>query len=1295
VRRQMAQVSLALLSGLILVSTILLFLAGSPDTVQADPGVLYVAPGSDCGGNSPCYATIQAAVDVASNGDTIKVAQGIYTGSGFQVVYVNSAITLTGGYTLTDWANSHPITQPTVIDAENTVRRRGVYIDGTGIPTITLAGLTIRHGYAQDSNGGGVYILTGTVVLRDSQVLGNVATGSPTSGAGGGVFVANGTVTLNDNNFQGNSADDGGAIAMWGGIAALSANTLQDNSADFYGGGIYVSYGIASVVSNTFHNNSGYYAGGGVYAHSGTVILSNNHILTNTTTRRGGGVYVFNGSSTPRSSPILNNTILGNTAGIAGGGIYASYTGGTVTVSHNVVQANSATQTGGGIHIEEGIVDLISNTIQGNWADNGGGVYLKDANGLSLATLIGNTIEGNSANDGGGVYVANGPVNMSGNTIRASVAAAVEGSAVSIAGGTVNAQNDIVAHSISAWTGVYLSGGFLTARHWTLADNGDYALINYGGQAILTNTIVVSHSLGGFWGPNITADTSLFFTNGAPCGSGAFCTHNLFGDPKFVNLEAGDYHIASGSAAADQGVDVGVVTDIDGDPRTDGHPDIGADELVGALIVTKQAYPARVQPGGQLTYTIRVTNTGFVTLTASITDTLPEHITLGETSAGTLILPGEAATWTALSIAPVEVWTDTVVVTLEVDYAGPLTNVVEVTTNEGASGHYVYTLAPDLEVTKQAHSDQVRAGERLTYTIYVTNTGSFDLHATITDTLPNHVTTTQQLVWTSQLIPAPNGIWTETIVVTVEMGYDGSLANVVEVTTEEEATGVYTETSIVTVAAPHPVGTDPSPNALNVPVTSTVSITFREPISANSVTTRTFAVFGNQSPMFTGTYSLHDLAHTVTLDPGRAFFPGERIDATVTTAALSITGQQASLPTVWQFWARVNGGSGDFGSPRKFGRVWPDPIQGDQLQDLAMGDMDGDGHLDVIVGTDNRHAAGGPSAVYFNDGDGTFDTISATIGPASGWILGLVVGDVDGDVDLDIVATTATAPWEQQYVVYFNNRDGTFDAISATIGSSIDRTGGIALGDVDGDADLDVVAGNYSGFDEGAQNAVYFNDGDGTFDTISVTISVDPDNTSSLAVGDVDGDGDLDLVTGNFKDSGEGVQNWVYFNDGDGTFDSDSYALGLGDDLTMRLALGDLDGDGDLDVVAGNGPGRQDTVHFNSGDGTFPDSYAFGDTRAPSDLVLGDVDGDGDLDLLVGYHGWQDALFLNDGYGVFDAGSRLVESHSNATVQLALGDVDGDGDLDLAVGNYDQQSWVYLNLDRVSLYLPLILRSTS
>ncbi|GAF72046.1 unnamed protein product, partial [marine sediment metagenome] len=197
--------------------------AASPTVPPA--GFFTVCPGGECD-----FTTIQDAVDAASDGDTIKVAQGIYTSSAFQVVYVNKAITLTGGYTTTDWVHSHPVTQATVIDAEGVTRRRGVYIDGSGVATITLATLTIQRG-GGDHYGRGVYIVTGTVVLRESRLLDN---------SGGGVYVGGGTATLSGNTFQGNSTEDrGGGVYVAGATVTLSGNAIISNTAGYHGGGVY------------------------------------------------------------------------------------------------------------------------------------------------------------------------------------------------------------------------------------------------------------------------------------------------------------------------------------------------------------------------------------------------------------------------------------------------------------------------------------------------------------------------------------------------------------------------------------------------------------------------------------------------------------------------------------------------------------------------------------------------------------------------------------------------------------------------------------------------------------------------------------------------------------------------------------------------------------------------------------------------------------------------------------------------------------------------------------------------
>jgi hypothetical protein len=196
-----------------------------------------------------------------------------------------------------------------------------------------------------------------------------------------------------------------------------------------------------------------------------------------------------------------------------------------------------------------------------------------------------------------------------------------------------------------------------------------------------------------------------------------------------------------------------------------------------------------------------------------------------------------------------------------------------------------------------------------------------------------------------------------------------------------------------------------------------------------------------------------------------------------------------------------------------------------------------------------------------------------------------------------------------------------------------DHSQALALADVDGDGDGDLIVGNYY-----QQNRLYLNDGYGTFaDSTSTRMPPDADKTNAVAVGDIDGDSDLDLIFGN-GDAGAGGQlNRLYLNDGTGSFtDATAASLPPDWDFTEAVALGDLDDDGDEDLIAGNawsraGPGLN-RLYLNDGNGVFVDATV----RLPVDVddtlavALGDLDGDGDLDLLTARQSPQDRLYLNE-----------------------------------------------------------------
>ena len=118
----------------------------------------------------------------------------------------------------------------------------------------------------------------------------------------------------------------------------------------------------------------------------------------------------------------------------------------------------------------------------------------------------------------------------------------------------------------------------------------------------------------------------------------------------------------------------------------------------------------------------------------------------------------------------------------------------------------------------------------------------------------------------------------------------------------------------------------------------------------------------------------------------------------------------------------------------------------------------------------------------------------------------------------------------------------------------------------------------------------------------------------SVAVGDLDRDGDLDLVTANNR--GDNIS--VLLNEGGGTFASQvNYSVGSSPN---SVAVGDLDGDGDLDLVTDNWSSNNVSVLLNQGDGTFASQVTYGVDRAPYSVAVGDLDGDGGLDLVTANH---------------------------------------------------------------------------
>ncbi|WP_324670529.1 FG-GAP-like repeat-containing protein [Hymenobacter sp. GOD-10R] len=439
------------------------------------------------------------------------------------------------------------------------------------------------------------------------------------------------------------------------------------------------------------------------------------------------------------------------------------------------------------------------------------------------------------------------------------------------------------------------------------------------------------------------------------------------------------------------------------------------------------------------------------------------------------------------------------------------------------------------------------------------------------------------------------------------------------------------------------VSTSPTRQALTAARSTNVAVTFNQPVSstsASNVHVYSAQAGGRKASSVSGSGS------TVTLDPSSDFKPGETVSVTVPSTVRS-TGELAAMPYVYQFTTQVSGGTGSFGGGTNL-------AANAGAHSVAAADVDGDGDLDLLT-TNER---GNTVSVGLNNGMGTY-----TAGPAISVGRGpyhLATGDLDGDGDLDLVTANSSTIFPSTVSVRLNNGQGDFSS-----GSDVEvgrNPHGVALADVDGDGDLDLLADNYVANDQSAYSevSVRLNDGTGRFSgTQQVRVGTRP---LSIAVGDVDGDGDLDFVTANSNSTTASVR----LNDGTGSF-SGSLEVAVGAN-PESVALADIDVDGDLDLLVANAVMGTVSVVRNDGTGSFGSGQSIPVGPHPVGLVLSDVDGDGDLDVVTANAEASTAsVRLNNGLGSFAAGSEVAVG--NAPSGLVLADLDGDGDLDLATGN--------------------------
>lgn len=349
-------------------------------------------------------------------------------------------------------------------------------------------------------------------------------------------------------------------------------------------------------------------------------------------------------------------------------------------------------------------------------------------------------------------------------------------------------------------------------------------------------------------------------------------------------------------------------------------------------------------------------------------------------------------------------------------------------------------------------------------------------------------------------------------------------------------------------------------------------------------------------------------------------------------------------------------------------RIAENDLATTDVQAVALSDLDQDGDLDLVMGLATASIS---LQIFLNDGTGTF-VLLANVGGGQALTRAVELADVNGDgFDDAIVAYTGGTPNK----VFFNDKTGLLVDSGQSLGTG--ATTAIDVGDIDVDGDLDFVS---AAIDEGTK--VWLNNGAGIFSNV---FDADLGKDDLVAMTDIDQDGDLEVITltnGQVAELHFGTLSSLY----GGSTPVGNGAAGAASSVVDN-ALVDVDGDGDLDLIrTTNSAVANDktTVLLNDGSGIFTDSGLTLGNQDEFRIATGDLDQDGVVDLVLGRLGG--AASIHRGLkqnGPFDKTVILAQDATLAVGAMgfvAIGDLDGDGDLDLVTSDsVNQKQTVLLN----------------
>lgn len=356
-----------------------------------------------------------------------------------------------------------------------------------------------------------------------------------------------------------------------------------------------------------------------------------------------------------------------------------------------------------------------------------------------------------------------------------------------------------------------------------------------------------------------------------------------------------------------------------------------------------------------------------------------------------------------------------------------------------------------------------------------------------------------------------------------------------------------------------------------------------------------------------------------------------------------------------------------------------------QPREIYASDMDNDGDLDVVTTTFSY------LGLCKNlDGQGNFNRQYLINGSANNPDR-IITADFNGDGNQDVLSVSYNKlSWHKN----ISNSIPYGEEITVDVDQSFFNA--IDIGDIDADGDIDIVAfiSGFSGFNQDARVVWYENkNGLGDFELPVVVFSYTPDINTPIAIKarDMDGDNRLDIVIATDSSSGD-FAVWFKNLDGQGNFGTEESIFSNSNQNIEDLDVFDLDGDSDLDVISSSRLDGKIFWHENiDGNGNFGverivDFISPGNSTFSMRNSSGDIDMDGDIDI-VAIHQSIDGNFLFwyenlDGLGNFGLRKLIAQDLNNSIAELILTDVDSDADLDIIYAHWvnDQLAWIQ-NLD--------------